>query len=49
MSYSYFLSDIGQHEQAIMLAERAVELDPNNSEAHAVLGQVNAAAASATQ
>lgn len=42
--YSYFLSDIGQHEEAIMLAERAVELDPNNAETHAVLGQVNAAA-----
>ncbi|MGI9321833.1 MAG: tetratricopeptide repeat protein, partial [Thiogranum sp.] len=31
-------------EQAIGLAERAVELDPYNSETHAALGQFNAAA-----
>ncbi len=44
VNYDYFLVNIGQQEQAIGLAERAVELDPYNSETHAALGQFNTAA-----
>jgi TolB-like protein/Tfp pilus assembly protein PilF len=44
VQYGYFLSNTGQNEQAIRMAERALELDPHNPETHAALGQFHAAA-----
>ena len=44
VQYGYFLSNAGQNDQAITMAERALELDPHNPETHAALGQFNAAA-----
>lgn len=42
--YGYFLSNIGQYEQAIAMAKGALEFDPYNPEPHAALGQFKAAA-----
>jgi tetratricopeptide (TPR) repeat protein len=37
--YILFLSNIGQHEDAIRVAQRFLELDPNNADSHGNLGR----------